>query len=544
MTAPDPVGPPQEVEFKLLAPQRLAAHDVEAAARALGVEVGPGRTVRQLDRYLDTEALDLLRHGGALRVRGQGPSAKLCFKSRAEPEGDAVRRTELEESTPDAADPVHAWDLPLLLRNWVEPITLARPMHEIASLENQRLRHALREPVSGGRAELCIDRVRVVSSRGVVGSFVEVEIETTSGPSEAFAPLAETLVDRLGLEISQPSKLERALLAAGRSIPRGSARKPSLTPGMALREAAARVFRVHLETLRRAEPVARMGEDDEGVHRMRVSARRMRAAFRVFGEAFPPGRLDSAQRLFRGTGRALGNVRDLDVMLKRLPALSLELPEPLAGELEPLFGLLVELRDAERRRMMGYLGSRSRLRAAERFERFVERAELRYGIGRGERPRRRRRGPGEQPVGELAPVLLRRAAQRVFKRGDKVRKSSPPEALHALRIAVKRLRYTAESLSELVPDDLAAWLRRTAELQEVLGAYNDARVMEARLTAWVESPKGRRLPRRTLLAVGGLLGVQERRAREARRAFRREWREFSKEKWRRRVLGSLGETPA
>ncbi len=225
-------------------------------------------------------------------------------------------------------------------------------------------------------------------------------------------------------------------------------------------------------------------------------------------------------------------------MLARLPGLSLELPEPLAGELEPLFDLLVALREEQRRRMLAWLGSRSRLLAMERFERFLSRLETRYGIDAeaAAGPRRRRRGPGEQPTGATALPILHAAARRVFKKGDQIGKHSPPETLHALRIAVKRLRYTADALEDVAPADMVTWLKQTARLQDLLGAYNDARVTEERLTHWIDTPAGRRLKRKTLLAVGGLLGVQERRAREARKEFRRQWREFSRPKWRRKLL--------
>ena len=36
------------------------------------------------------------------------------------------------------------------------------------------------------------------------------------------------------------------------------------------------------------EPAARLGEDIEGVHQMRVASRRLRAALDTFGEALPP----------------------------------------------------------------------------------------------------------------------------------------------------------------------------------------------------------------------------------------------------------------
>lgn len=544
MSVSVPPQPGLEVEFKLLARDRLVPAQVETAARSLGLEVGPARPVRQLDRYLDTAGLDLARRGSALRVRESAGAIRVCWKSEASSEGDALRRLEVEEGVEaGAAEPVHAFELSPSLRARVEPWTFTRPLVEIASLENHRVRHDLLHLLSGAKAELCIDRVRVLSRGGVVASFVEVEIEAKHGGAEAFAPLADLLVRELGLEHSRPSKLECALAAIGRSVSRIEAHRPSLRADMPYREAAARVFRANLEAFRAAEPVARIGDDDEGVHRMRVAARRLRAAFRIFAPAFGAHRLDGARRLIGRTGRALGPVRDLDVMLARMPALSLDLPEPLAGELEPLLQLLVELRNDQRRRMLAWLESRSRLHAMERFEAFVSRLETRYAIG-SDSPVRPRRSRLDRPTGEIAVETLRMAAERVFKKGDRIGKHSPPEALHDLRIAVKRLRYAADALEDVAPRDLGLWLKQTSELQDLLGAYNDARVMEAHLTAWMDTPRGRRLPRKTLLAVGGLLGVQERRARESRKEFRRKWREFAREKWRRRLVPeSIGEEP-
>ena len=139
-------------------------------------------------------------------------------------------------------------------------------------------------------------------------------------------------------------------------------------------------------------------------------------------------------------------------------------------------------------------------------------------------------------------MLLQTAAQRVFRRGDRVRKNSPPEHLHALRIATKRLRYTAEALAELYGDDLTRCLRRMVKLQDVLGAYNDAHVAQALLSGWVDTSQGRRLPRRTLVAVGSVIAAQDARADASRHAFRKAWREFSREKVRHE-FEALGQRP-
>lgn len=536
----------EEVEFKLLVRGRVAPARIEELARATGFEVGAPKEVRHTDRYLDTAGLDLLRRGSALRIRSGATLARLCFKGGASLEGEALRRLEVEETVAaDDVAPRRADALPRRLRDLVEPVTLTRPLVEIARLTTRRRCYELRHPPSGVGGELCIDRVRVLTEQGGAGSFVEVEIEAAQGAAATFAPLADSLVLRLGLELAQVSKLERARMALGAAPALPLVRRPALRPEMPFREAAVRVLRVHFEALREAEPIARLGEDAEGVHRMRVSTRRLRAAVRIFAAAFGPKRLVVAKRLFGKTGRMLGPVRDLDVMLARMPVLSHDLPRPLAAELAPLLDLLGTIRADERRRMLAWLDARSRLREMDRFDRFLARYERRYRIGEDPAPRsrRRRHEPGEQATGEQALALLHAAARRVFKQGDRIERHSPPEELHLLRIAVKRLRYTADALADVAPRDVVLWLKQTSEIQDLLGAYNDARVMEARLTRWMDTRAGCRLPRKTLLAVGGLLGVQERRARAARKAFRQQWKEFSREKWRRRLVPPPQDAP-
>jgi len=350
--------------------------------------------------------------------------------------------------------------------------------------------------------------------------FTEVELEVLSGDPASLARLAGSLEQRLGLVPSASDKLTRALALAGMEPSEGVSAAPGLVPEMRLREAAARILRQHLHALALAEPVARIGEDREGVHRMRVATRRMRATFRLFADAFPPKKLERALSFMRRMGAELGRVRDLDVMLEQLPGLSRELPQIVAADLDPLRELLVEFHARERRRLLAWLCSGPRLARGQAFERFTQSVPLRP------------RGAAARPLREVAPVLLHTAVQRVFRRGDRVRKNSPPEHLHALRIATKRLRYTAEALAELYGDDLARCLRRMVRLQDVLGAYNDAHVAQALLSRWVDTPQGRRLPRRTLVAVGSMIAAQDARADQARRAFRKAWRDFSREKVR------------
>jgi len=57
------------------------------------------------------------------------------------------------------------------------------------------------------------------------------------------------------------------------------------------------------------------------------------------------------------------------------------------------------------------------------------------------------------------------------------------EQLHALRISIKRLRYSAESLGEFYPDRLALLLGLLKQLQDVLGELQDYATQRALIEA-------------------------------------------------------------
>jgi CHAD domain-containing protein len=80
------------------------------------------------------------------------------------------------------------------------------------------------------------------------------------------------------------------------------------------------------------------------------------------------------------------------------------------------------------------------------------------------------------PIADSAPDLLDRMARKVAKRGRHMDKASRKQ-LHALRKAIKKLRYCVEFLSALYPrKQVKAYLRPCKSLQELLGTVNDAAV--------------------------------------------------------------------
>lgn len=520
-----------ERELKLLAPGGLGVDELVTVARAAGFETGTPRVHAQRDRYLDTPGYDLARSGLGLRLRARGRDAELGVKQRRQstaagkrmPGGAALwQRIEVEVPVPHgAALPASAAELPAELRMRVEPFALGRPLREVARLETERALVLLRDPASDGAIELSLDHVEIESS-GRTLRFAEVEAEAAAGTTnEILGKLEPALSRGLGLVASTQDKLGRALALLGVELaPPWPVR---LFPDTPLREAARRVLRRAHRQLREAEPEARCGEDPEGVHRMRVASRRMRAALRLFESALPARALAVQRRHLERLTSMLGAVRDLDVMGLALPRVASELPSGLGAELEPLHQLVASLRARARGRLVAWLASAARLRAEERFEAFLAPVSTPS------------RGAAAQPLGEAVPLLVAAAAERVFHRGETLKKNAPARDIHRLRLALKHLRYTIEALDDVLEHELEPLLARMVHLQDILGRFNDACVAAANLTAWIDTPSGRRLPRRTLLAVGVLLARYQQRGAKARGELREAWGELARHKTKREL---------
>jgi CHAD domain-containing protein len=84
------------------------------------------------------------------------------------------------------------------------------------------------------------------------------------------------------------------------------------------RNAAGKILWTRFEEMMSFRDVALAGEDIEGVHDMRVGSRRLRAALEQFRDVFPKRRFRPMVRGVKVLADALGEVRDLDVMIDRL----------------------------------------------------------------------------------------------------------------------------------------------------------------------------------------------------------------------------------
>ena len=288
-------------------------------------------------------------------------------------------------------------------------------------------------------------------------------------------------------------------------------------------EAAVKVLRFHFGKMQRREAGTRSGGDAEDLHDMRVSTRRMRAAWRVFDGAFKAGKTRKIRRHLETIADKLGVVRDLDVLIDGLEEYGTGLDDEKRPGLAPLNTLWRRQRGNARAQLISELDSPSYAAFVKEMEDFLE--------------------DGANSAAAFAsptsPHRVRdRAASRIWAAYEAVRAYelvlpwADVETLHDLRIATKWLRYTLEFFGETLGPDFPRLLERVVALQEHLGLLHDADVA-SKLARDMLVARAGDLSSVESDAIGSYLRSRERELERRRRGLGTVWRAVNGAPFRR-----------
>jgi CHAD domain-containing protein len=213
--------------------------------------------------------------------------------------------------------------------------------------------------------------------------------------------------------------------------------------------------------------------DMEVVHDLRVAVRRCRSVAAAMEEIDPDGAWPAMRKAARKLFRALGALRDAQVMNEWVKKLGPE-NDPVRAHLQSSFeSKEPELREAALRSVVKF-DKRSWKRLA----------------------RTLRQHSRLVPAGSLAAECL--ALERFEGAKElhaKALRTEKAKAWHGLRIGLKRFRYTVESL---LPEQYALWSNNLKRVQDLLGEVHDLDVLldivkksdfvetEDSLNVWVE----------------------------------------------------------
>ncbi|MGD0529735.1 MAG: CHAD domain-containing protein [Polyangiaceae bacterium] len=198
-------------------------------------------------------------------------------------------------------------------------------------------------------------------------------------------------------------------------------------------------------------------DDADAVHDLRVALRRTRTVLEVGRAVLGRFQADEVRRALRAVMRATGALRDDEVLLELVASVASDQVSPASMQ------AWLDVRRARERRLRGLLRRSLRSGELDRGRHLLE-ALLAFRVD----PDRDRR----------ITKFARRAVERARREVDRRREARPDdaEALHRLRIAYKRLRYTAETFTDALPTELAALAQPAARLQGRLGELHDVDV--------------------------------------------------------------------
>lgn len=456
-------------------------------------------TVEQTATYYDTPDLRLARAGASLQFRDDdGWTVKL-------PEGGdherALVRREQTFGGSASAPPEAALEL---------VASLVRTSRLVPAVRLRTIRHraSLHDPEGGPLGVLTDDECTVLDDPCARG-FREIELELADGVEPAaVTPVVQRLRDAGALATEPVPKVVRALGERATAPP--DVVVPPVTEPVTVDVVLRHAISESVARLIRHDPIARTGEDPEGVHQARVATRRLRSHLRAFASLLEPAWVEGLRHDLGWIGGILGAVRDADVLLERLRSRAGALPPTDQHAASVLLERVVAQRDGARRELLQGLRSPRYLALLDRL------------VDAAHRPRVLAR-LAQDPADTLR-ALVRRPWRRLRAAVRVLPDAPPDEALHAVRIRAKRARYAAEAVAPAFGRPARRLARALTALQDVLGEHQDAIVAEGWLRTAVAD-----LDDPVVAFVAGELAATERAAADAARsAWPGAWRAASR----------------
>jgi len=519
---PRPAGPKngREVEWQ------LASTDLASVRRWLeqhetldGLVLQPCSSLQIFDTYFDTDDWRIHRAGYALRIRSEAGKSEATLKSLRSSSTELADRRELSEAM-DNPESESIGQLTGPVGSRVQAVSGAHPLQPLFEVHTSRQRYAVHAGDAAQQlGEIALDDTVISRPHGTPQTNIQrVEVEALTGAHEPLQTLVKALRNECALESASDSKYSQGLKSVGLAPASAPEFVPmGVDPSMQMDEIALANLRRYLSAWYLHEPGARLGDDPEALHDLRVAGRRLDAILRQFQSYLPPA-IVKVRPTLKKTLRTLGEARDLDVALIELETFRRELPEAERASVDPLRRHLESEREKARAQMLHMLDSSAVQKGLE---------TLTLALAQ----------PAEPPAGPLPELALTAASNLIRGRYKKVRKGaerltseSSTEAFHAVRGQVKKFRYALEAVAVLFGKPADEMVRALRRWQEKLGVQQDAEVASRRLQSLAAVPP-QGMPPETLFSMGRLAAHYAARASRARKRRDRAYRKV-RSRWK------------
>jgi len=244
-------------------------------------------------------------------------------------------------------------------------------------------------------------------------------------------------------------------------------------------EAGRLILQHYMAQMLTHEPIARLGEDIEGVHKMRVAIRRMRSMYKALGDYLPPQYHDGLPDWLRHAAAVLGQVRDLDVFLEWIDQYIFTELDNNPESLQPLIEYTRRQHATARANLIAYLDGNLYRELVNTLATLLDTPTTTDHI---QDPRSSPLSPKTVQVNHVLPNVVYGRYQRL-RRHESRFPLDEAEKLHRIRIECKRFRYTLEAFRPVLGVSVERVITSIKALQEHLGDLNDM----ATIMAYLES---------------------------------------------------------
>jgi CHAD domain-containing protein len=444
----------QETELKYEAPPGATLPDLRGLPHVASQSESDG--VRLEATYHDTATYDLARAGITLRRRTGGSDAGWHLKV---PRG---HRTRTELRLPPAEE------LPPEFTDLLAARLRGRALRPVATITTRRRTCTLADEAGIPVAEIAVDTVtaEALGRSASLTRWDEIELELADGfeGGRDLLKAADRRLRHFGLKRARHEMKLAVALAGDLPETPADATQPRKWKTAGAGEVVLAYLRGQFEELLHLDLLVRRDEPD-AIHRMRVAARRMRAALQEFRRLIRGAEAESVVDELRWLGRELGRARDEEVLCDLLVTRIGEVPvENRLGPVQArVAGHFAPRMAAAEVNLRAVLDSTRYLELLNDLEAFLAAPPF--------------TAAAEEPAAGTLPRLVRRSRRRVNRRMRTAAAADGGErdsALHEARKAAKRARYAAEVASPVVGKPARKSAKAFKKIQSTLGDQHDA----------------------------------------------------------------------
>ncbi|MGP3957398.1 CYTH and CHAD domain-containing protein [Nonomuraea sp. 3N208] len=511
-----------EIEDKFDVPQDYVIPDLSGLA-----DVAGPKSYQLVALYYDTPDLRLAARGVTLRRRRGGDDPGWHLKL---PKAKGVRQEITHPLTRSTKI------VPPELAELVRAYTRGADLQVVAELDTRRTVTVLQDGETK-LVEIADDRVK-----GTVYAREPAENEPANGKSAIAEPAEEGPAknEDAGVKVVRWREVEAELLddtklallaKVGKRLRKAGATPSEATSKLAKLLEPTPPARAHtvpgsagetvvdylasqVAALLSQDPRVRRAEDD-AVHQMRVACRRLRSALKAFKTVVvDTGQL---QEELQWLGNVLGEARDLEVTRARFAKLLARVaPELIIGPIHTRLGSDLLKREEE-----SYVRIKEALSGDRYYALLNALDELVAEPNLGKAAAK----PAQERLSAIAAAGWNRVT-RAYDFAQAIEDLERREiAMHDVRKAAKRARYTAEALQPTLGRDMAKLAKLAEDIQEVLGTHQDGVVAQETLAKEAESA---RQAGEDTFTYGLLVGIERNIADRAHADFPRVWAETVK----------------